>query len=113
MPLPHLPYCPQGQWPYVPCDDARLVLRRPRDARARDALRAAEIDPYRTELRSARMAGALVIVTAVTVALVLGLVLQGGPETGAASWPLMAAIVLALLIVLIVAASMSAPARRR
>jgi hypothetical protein len=103
----------RAQWELVTkLDDSRIVLRRPRDARARDMLRGDPIDPYRTELRATRSAGLIVVALAVSTALVLGLMLQRGPDVEIAAWP-MVAVLLVLLLITLIAMVLVVATRRR
>jgi len=100
----------RAQWELVTkLDDSRIVLRRPRDARARDVLRGDQVDPYRTELRSTRSAGLIVAGLAVSTALGLGLMLQRGPDLGIVSWLVIIVLVLLVLIAMVLVTA----ARRR
>ena len=72
-----------AQWELaMKLDDARLALRRPRDARSRDALRGDEIDPYRTQIGSPRAIAAGAVMLGVLAAVILGLLVVGQAETG-------------------------------
>ena len=98
----------RAQWELaIKLDDARVALRRSRDARSRDALRSGDIDPYRTELASNRSAAvASVLAISVLIVLVVGLLVErrgdlGGSE--AVTWSLfLIAIVTGLALVKLV-----------
>jgi hypothetical protein len=107
----------QAQWELVvKLDDARIVLRRPRDARSRDALRDTGIAPYRTELSSARIAA--------LVAILLGLVFtaaifafvfverRGTATLDDITWPVVGVTVGVLLVTLLVAVKLAVLRRR-
>ena len=73
----------RAQWELaMKLDDARLVLRRTRDARSRDVLRGGEIDPYRTELGSTGSIAAITVALAVVTGLFVALLSSSGVETG-------------------------------
>jgi hypothetical protein len=97
----------RSQWELaLKLDDQRLVLRRPRDARSRDQFRGSELDPYRTQLSTARTTWKLTFVLGVLVAGVLVAVLLSRPaETplagavGPTIWGLVSVFALVFLVV--------------
>ena len=90
-----------AQWELaMKLDDARLALRRPRDARSRDALRSGEIDPYRTQIGSPRATAAGAVMLGVLAATVLGLLFVGKAGTGTPNGSIWSAIIITFVIAL-------------
>ncbi len=98
----------RSQWELaLKLDDQRLVLRRPRDARSRDAFREAGVNPYRTELSSVRSNAQIAAVLGVAMAGVLAWVLfsrqTDAPAAGDASpviWMVLGVFALVFLLVI-------------
>jgi hypothetical protein len=104
----------RAQWELVmKLDDARLVLRRPRDARSRDALRGAEIDPYRTQIGSPRTIAAGAVMLGVLAAVILGLLVVGQAGAGSPDSTPWLGVTLGLGIIIVIAFVMMALVRRR
>lgn len=97
----------RAQWEMaMKLDNARIVLRRPRTARARDTLSGAEVNPYRTDINGRQRARAifwLLIVGAIGAGLALLLVTGGGgASSDARLWPVIAVTLVAILVVTVV-----------
>lgn len=94
-----------AQWELaMKLDDMRIALRRPRDARSRDALRNGGVDPYRTELASNRSALLLVVLAVgVLAALFIGLLVASPARIGVAESMISVAIGVALVLFVLLA----------
>ena len=98
----------RSQWELaLKLDDQRLVLRRPQDARSRDAYRDAGVNPYRTELSSVRSTAIIAAVLGVAMAGVLAWVLFSqqidAPAVGDASpviWMVLGVFALVFLLII-------------
>ncbi len=95
----------RAQWQLVmKLDDHRLILRRPRRAQAYDNITGGNLDPYRTQIGSNRVA-VMVALVGVVGLMVFGILFLGdGPGAEiAATWPvILTAVASALLFVLLI-----------
>ncbi len=99
----------RSQWELaLKLDDQRLVLRRPRDERSRDAFREPGTDPYRTELSSVRSTALITVILGVVIVGVLAFVLfsqqSDAPTVEGATpviWILLGVFALVFLLVIV------------
>jgi len=75
----------RAEWSlFIKLDDERLMLRRPRTARAQDAFRDSDVQPYRTVLRGGTAWLIVMVGILLAVGLTLGLALFAGSSSGLA-----------------------------